>query len=168
MMKYLAIALLASTRLAHAQPKPPTEVADLVKATAGTYACTGKTVMPDGKTYDTAATITTRADLDGFWIHDQLSGSVGGLGKFSVEVFTTFDPTDKLWHRMMFDWLGGYLVGAAKSRLDFEMTGSGPFGAYRFRDRTDASNPKLIKKSGERSRDGKVWTKDYDLACTRS
>jgi hypothetical protein len=165
MTKTIALAVLvAPPALAFAQPAPPKPAPELVTLAAATppsVKCTGTTVMPDGKPYPMTATITGRAELGGFWLHESIAGTVTNLGTFTLEVFTTFDPTDKQFHRTMLDSLGDYLAGAGP-KLDFEMTGSGPFGAFKFRDHVD---PKTGRRAGERSRDGKTWVKDYDLIC---
>jgi len=151
-------------------PKPAAELTALVAATPPSLKCTGTTVMPNGMSFPMTATITTRAELGGFWMHESIAGNITNLGTFTLEVYTTFDPTTKQYYRTMLDSLGDYISGGgtgSATKLDFQMTGSGTFGAFKFRDHASA-DAKAIKRSGERTMDSKTWTKDYELTCTKS
>jgi len=163
------LTLLAMGGMAHADPKVPQEVTDLLKLVTGSWKCTG-TMGADPMT----ATLKTKADLDGFWIHDSFEAKVGPAAKatkLKYESFITYDS--RKWRRVLVDNRGTQVIGTSdgikNGRLDWNLdalAGSGP--AVQLRDHLDASDPKALKLAGEQSTDkGKSWTKVYELTCKR-
>jgi hypothetical protein len=154
---------------AHADPKIPQEVTDLAKITSGTWKCTGTaTLAPDPEAALTA-TLRSKVDLDGFWIHDTLDAKIG-KARLKYEAFTTFDG--KKWRRVLLDNRGSQALGTCDGvkdgKMDWNLDVMGPTPAAMFRDHLDATDPKLLKLSGELSSDkGKSWTKVYGMTCKR-
>jgi hypothetical protein len=149
-------------------PTPAPELATFAKAMAGTMTCTGKAFMPDKRALELTGTMTTKVELDGFWIHDSFAATMGKT-KFAFESYTTVDKTDKQWHRVMVDSVGGYLVGVSpgpgQGKLEFTLDGAGPLGPIQFRDHLDTATG---RSWGERSMDhGKTWVADYDVVCKK-
>lgn len=152
-------------------PKIPQEVTDMVKGTSGNWKCTGKDFMPDGTAVDLKATMTMRADLDGFWVHESFSAPMG-KDTYKFEAYMTFDAAQKKWRRVQIDNMGGQIMGMAamtNMKLDMDMDGMGPMGASKFRDHYDGSDPKSGAHSwGEASLDGgKTYVKVYDMVCKK-
>lgn len=166
----LTLAVPVITAAQPGPPKPAAELTALVTATPPSLKCAGTTVMPNGMSFPMTATITAKAELGGFWMHESIAGTVTNLGTFTLEVYTTYDPTTKQFHRTMLDSLGDYIAGdgaGSPAKLDFQMTGSGTFGAFKFKDHV-TTDAKGEKRSGERTMDSRTWTKDYELTCTKS
>ncbi len=164
------VVVVVGVGVATAQPKPTPapELATIAKAMAGTMTCTGKAFMPDRRALDMTGTMISKADLDGFWIHDRFTATLGRTS-YAFESFTTLDKTDKKWHRVLVDSVGGYLVGVSngpsQGKLEFELDGSGPLGPTKFREHLDTTTNVTW---GERSLDqGKTWIKDYEVTCKR-
>lgn len=131
----------------------------MVKSLGGTWHCEG-TALGD----KTKATETTKAELDGFWVHASLAG-----GKVKLETFTTFDASDKKWHRVALANDGEALVGTGEPmkdmKMDFTLEGRGA----QVREHLDASDLRRgLHAWAERSTDkGKTWLPVYDLLCRR-
>ncbi|MBL0218565.1 MAG: hypothetical protein IPQ07_32395 [Myxococcales bacterium] len=62
--------------VAGAEPKIPQEVTDLLKIVTGTWKCTGTATLGADPAQPLTATLRTRSDLDGFWIHDTFEAKV--------------------------------------------------------------------------------------------
>src|ERR1041385_2758953 len=96
-------------------PKPAPEIADTLKQMQGTWSCTGTAVGPDMKSEAKfKATMTSKSDLDGFWIHDSMTGTAGEgktAMKFKMESYSTFDPAAKKWHRVSMMNDGAMMTG---------------------------------------------------------
>ena len=58
-------------------PKPAQQIADRVKAMSGTWKCEGTAAGMDGKDQKFTGSMTSKADLDGFWVHDSFQGTMG-------------------------------------------------------------------------------------------
>jgi hypothetical protein len=155
--------MIATSAAADAPAKPPAEIADMVRSLGGTWHCDGTAGKDKVK-----LTWTTRAELDGWWVHETLAG-----GKLKHEAFTTFWTADKKWHRVAMEDDGGQVVGTAEPmkdiKMDFALDASGPGGAAERKDHLDASDLKRgLHAWGERSSDkGKTWQPAYDLLCRR-
>lgn len=173
-MKPLLV-LVAMGGVAHADPKIPPEVTDLLKLVSGTWKCTGTATLP-GETGPQAMTalLRTKADLDGFWIHDTFEAKVGPAAKptkLRYESYVTFDS--RKWRRVQVDNRGGQVIGTSDGvkdgKLDWNLDAlAGATPAVQLRDHVDASDTKTLKLSGEQSTDkGKSWTKTYELTCKR-
>jgi hypothetical protein len=154
-----------------AAPKVPQEVTDMIKNASGSWKCTGKSFNPDGTSMDMKATMTMKADLDNFWVHESFSAPMG-KGSYKFEAYMTYDAGTSKWRRVQMDNWGGQDVGAAAMtgmKMDMDMDSNGPMGASKFRDHWDGSDMKAGAHSwGEASMDGgKTFVKVYDMVCKK-
>jgi hypothetical protein len=167
-MRIAIATLIALAGLASADPKPPPEIADMLKSMGGTWKCEGTALGLDGKQEKVKMTSTSRSDLDGFWAHDSLAG-----GKLKLESFTTWDSQSKKWRRVILTNDGGQMVGTAEPmkdmKIDYSFDTAGALGTGLFKEHLDASDLKRgAHVWGEQSLDkGKTWTPVYDLICRR-
>jgi hypothetical protein len=155
---------------------PPQEVADLAKATVGTWSCSGSETGMDGKDMKFTGKLVTTADLDGFWVHDSFAGMAGegkAAIKFKMETFTTWDAGQKKWRRVALMNDGGQMVGTGDAMKDmkgeFALDAMSAHGLAMFKDHIDASDLKKGAHTwGEMSMDkGKTWMKVYDMTCKK-
>ena len=152
-------------------PKVPQEVIDMTKLASGTWKCTGSQYGMDAVATPMAGTLKTRAELDGFWIHESFEGKMN-KAKFKFESFMTYDAGSKKWRSVMIDNWGSQSIGTSDGmkdgKMDINMDTMGPMGSSMFRDHIDATDPKAVKMAGESSMDkGKTWTKVYEQTCKR-
>jgi hypothetical protein len=164
----LVVLVTGVASIAHADPKAPQEVTDLLKIVGGTWKCTGTAILAADADGPLTCTVTTKADLDGFWIRSTVDAKVGKTRSKS-ESFTTFDS--KKWRRVQLDNRGAQALGTSDGMKDGKMTWNldvmGPAPSL-FRDHLDATDPKLLKLWGEVSSDkGKTWTKVYEMSCKK-
>lgn len=159
-------------------PKPPAEIAAAVKAHAGSWKCTG--VAMGGADMKTEmkfkGTMTSKSDLDGWWMHDSMNGMAGegkaGM-KFKMESFSTFDGNSKKWRVVSVMNDGGAMMGTSDGMKDGKMdTTSDSYsmmGTGMFKDHVDMTDAKAgVKMWGEMSMDkGKTFTKVYEMACKK-
>lgn len=152
-------------------PKVPQELTDLAKQVVGTWRCKGDSFEMDGAKAAMTATVTTKADLNKWWLVDTLDAK--GKVPFKFIAYTTYDGTAKKWRRVMVDNMGGSMVGTADGvkdgKVTFNMDAWSPMGASQFRDYTDMSDAKAgVKMWGEMSIDkGKTWAKVYEMSCKK-
>ncbi len=165
------LVLVAAGGVASAEPKIPQEVTDLLKVVTGSWKCTGTAVFgPETAPQPMTATLKSRGDLDGFWIHDTFEAKVG-KAKLKYESFTTFDS--RKWRRILVDNRGTQVIGTSDGmkdgKMDFNLDALGGVGpATQFRDHLDATEPKALKLAGELSSDkGKTWNKVYEMTCKK-
>jgi hypothetical protein len=156
--------------------KPAQQIADRVKAMTGTWKCDGTAPGMDGKDMKFTGTMTSKSDLDGFWVHDSFSGTMGAGGaamKFKFESFATFDVNMKKWREVMVDNWGGQNIGTGDEMKDGKMDTAADsidmMGKGMMKDHMDASDAKKgVHMWGEGSHDaGKTWTKSYDMTCKK-
>jgi hypothetical protein len=150
--------------------KPPQQVADVAKATAGTWKCKGQGMDHTMKMADMTGTLKMKLELDNYWLHATFDSKMG-KEPFHFESYTTFDGTK--WKRVMVEsgggWSSGESPGMKDNKIDWEMTTHSPMGDAMFRDHEDASDAKAgVKMWGEFSMDkGKTWTKVYEMTCKK-
>jgi hypothetical protein len=150
--------------------KPAKELVEMTKNMAGTWKCTGKAYVM-GNAIDMTGKMTSKAEMDGMWVHDIFDAKMG-KASFHFDSFTTFDEKTKKWHRVMVENGGGYSTGTSDgvkdNKIDFELAVHGTQGNSTFRDHIDASDVKKgVKSWGEMSMDGKKWDKVYEQTCTK-
>ncbi|HTR50459.1 MAG TPA: DUF1579 family protein [Kofleriaceae bacterium] len=171
----LATLFIAGTAVADL-PKPPPELAEMAKAMAGTWKCTGTGMGMDGKDTKFTGTMSSKTELDGFWSHNSFQGTMGEgktAAKYRFESYSTFDPSARKWRVMMMDNLGGSMAGTSDGMKDMKMETDAETqdarGKAQFKDHTDMSDMKTgAHLWGEVSRDnGKTWTKVYDMVCKK-
>jgi hypothetical protein len=151
---------------------PPADLVKMGKDMAGTWKCTGNAAGMDGKMAAMTATMTSKAEMGGWWIHDSFDAKMGTM-PFHFDAFTTFDPASKKYHRMMMEMGGGWSTGDAAApsggKIDFELASHGSMGDSMFKDHVDTSDAKAgMKAKGEMSMDkGKTWQPVYDMTCKK-
>jgi len=154
-------------------PKPPDQISARVKAMTGTWKCDGTAPGMDGKDQKFSGTMSSKSDLDGWWVHDSFSGTMGGGMKFKFESFATFDTSSKKWRDVFVDNWGGQMIGTADEMKDGKMDTTSDslsmMGKGMQKDHTDASEMKKgVHMWGEGSKDGgKTWVKSYDMMCKK-
>lgn len=155
-------------------PKPPADIAAFAKQAGGSWKCKGTSVDMTNPTATVAmtASVKSKADLDGWWITDTMTGKAGKQS-FKMMSYTTYDAKSSKWRRVSVDNGGGQMVGTSDGMKDgklvFNMDAMGPMGGSMFRDYTDMTDMKAgAKFRGEMSMDkGKTWIKGWEVACKR-
>jgi hypothetical protein len=153
--------------------KPPPELADMAKATTGTWRCKGQGMdMQAGKMIDMTATMKMKPSLNGWWMQASFESKMG-KETFAFESFTTFDPSSKKWKRVMIEtgggWGSGESNGMTAGKVDWDMKVHSPRGDGMFKDHEDMSDAKAgVKMSGEISMDnGKSFNNVYSMTCKK-
>jgi hypothetical protein len=154
-------------------PKPPAEIAAAIKAMGkATKTCTGQGMGPDMQMADMKGTVTTKADLDGWFLRQTINMTVGKgktASKMKMESLSTWDSKLGKWRVMGVSNDGGTMNGTAEMKDGkYEFTGDmiGGMGTASFKDHSDMTDPKNGKWWGEMSMDkGKTWTKVYEQTC---
>ena len=168
-MRLALVVLCIGVAPVAADPKIPQEVTDLAKILNGTWKCAGTATLSPDPEAPLTATLITKSDLDGFWLHSSLDGKVGKT-RMKYESFTTFDS--RKWRRVLVDNRGQQALGTCDAikdgKMDWNLDVMGQTPTALFRDHLDASDPKKLELSGETSIDkGKTWTKVYVMTCKR-
>ena len=159
-------------------PKPPAEIATAAKSKAGRWRCTGTAMGgPDMKTeMKFTGTMTSKSDLDGWWIHDSFTGRMGtgkAAMKFKMESFATYDGNAKKWRTVNIMNDGGSMMGWSDGmkdgKMDITSDSYSMMGSGTFKDHVDMSDPKAgVKMWGEMSMDkGKTFNKVYEMTCKK-
>jgi hypothetical protein len=153
-------------------PKPPAEIAATVKAMGKTKTCKGSGMGPDMQQVEFTGTVTSKSDLDGWFIRQNINMTMGkgkGSWKMKMEQLTTWDAKLNKWRVVGASNDGATVVGTADmkdGKYEFvgDMTSS--MGVAAFKDHGDMTDPKNIKWWGEMSMDkGKTWMKVYEQTC---
>jgi hypothetical protein len=185
----VVIALVGMTGLVAAQPKadpkaadpkaaggmpemkPPAELAEMAKASSGTWHCKGQGMDHTMKMIDMTATLKVKSALSGWWINRTFESKMG-KEPFVFEQYTTLDPSTKKWKRVMVEsggnWATGESAGMKDNKVDWELTTHSPMmGDGQFRDHEDYTDPKAgAKMSGEFNNKG-TWVKVYEMTCKK-
>ena len=155
-------------------PKPPAEVAAMVKMAGARDTCKGTGLGMDMKSeVPFKGTLTRRVELDGWWIHETMTGTIGtgrAAGKMKMESYMTYDPKIAKWRTLAVMNDGSQMVGTAEikdGKLEAQSDTVGGMGSGMFRDHGDMTDKKVgMHIWGEMSMDkGKTWTKVYDMTC---
>ena len=159
--------------------KPAPELAELGAAMAGTWKCVGKASTDGTNSIDTKATISSRMDLDTWWIQTNFTATIG-KETYKFTGFTGYNNAEKKFYRHMVDNMGGSETDTATA-IDHGMAGKWAMswdGEQRLATLPDGKNVVKTKHtesmskdglaiSGEMSMDnGKTWVKSYDATCT--
>jgi hypothetical protein len=120
-----------------------------------------------------AGTITRKAALDGWWIQESMTGTMGegkAKGTMKMENYMTWDSKLGKWRAVAVMNDGTQMVGTADfkdGKLEATWDTKGNMGDGMFRDHGDATDKKAgMHIWGEMSMDkGKTWTKVYDMTC---
>lgn len=151
-------------------PKPDQAFVDMAKGMSGTWKCTG-TAEIMGNMTDVKATITHKADLNGFWIRSDFTGQAAKLPPMKFVMYTTYDAaTKKLW-RVQASAMGNHTT-AVGTMADKKVTWEGDAhwmqGDVKVRGTDEMVSPKEVHITGEYSKDGgKTWNKDHDATCKK-
>ncbi len=155
-----------------APPKPPAEIAAALKAMGRTKTCVGQGMGPDMQMVAFKGTVSQKADLDGWFIRQNIVMNMGKgktASKMKMEMLSTWDAKIGKWRVVGVSNDGGTTVGTAdmkdgKYEMVAEMTSG--MGTASFKDHGDMTDPKNIKFWGEMSMDkGKTWIKVYEQTC---
>ncbi len=150
-------------------PGPPQELVDMAKAMAGTWKCTGKVDM-GGTMVDIKGTSAQKADLDGFWLRNSITGTAGKMTMHS-EMLTTYDPTAKKFFRESANGHGGHAMSwGTTSGTKTSWEGDAHWGGkdMKIRGTEEMVSPKEAHIVGEYSDDGgKTWKPDHDVTCKK-
>lgn len=159
---------------APAMPAVPTELIEMAKTASGTWKCKGEAFEMDGSKSAVTATNKTKADLDKWWIVENLEVKGMKMGVLKIATYTTFDAASKKWRRIGITNSGGQMVGTADATpvgqpMVFNLDTLGPMGGGQFRDHIDPTDLKAgLKVWGEMSMDkGKSWVKAYEMTCKK-
>lgn len=168
------IGATAQAGAAMAMPKPPAEIAAMVKMAGRRNTCKGTGIGPDMKSeVKFTGTVTRKADLDGWWVHETMTGTMGQgktAAKLKMESYMTFDSKLGKWRALAVMNDGTQMVGTADikdGKVEATWDTQGGMGAGMFRDHGDMTDKKVgMHMWGEMSMDkGKTWTKVYDMTC---
>ena len=151
--------------------KPPAELAELAKASLGTWKCTGQGMDHTTKMASMSGTMKFKMSLDNWWLQGSFESNMG-KEPFHLETFTTFDANSKKWKRVMVEsgggWSSGESAGIKDGKLDWELTSHSAMGDSMFRDHSELDPKAGTKMWGEFSIDkGKTWTKVYEMTCKK-
>jgi hypothetical protein len=164
----------ATTGAAMEMPKPPAEIAAMLKMARARNNCKGTGLGMDMKSEVAfKGTVTRKADLDGWWIHESMSGTMGTgktAGKMKMESYMTYDTKMGKWRAVAVMNDGTQMVGTADmndGKIEATWDTMGGMGAGMFKDHGDMTDKKVgMHMWGEMSMDkGKTWTKVYDMTC---
>jgi hypothetical protein len=151
-------------------PKPPKEIADAIKAMAGTWKCTGTAEM-GGQTGDVKATITMRSDLNGYWMQTSFTGTMAKMPPMKFTSFTSYDEANKKFYRVMVNAHGGHGTAwgtVADKKISWDGDARWMGQDVKMRETEEMVSPKEVKVLGEYSKDGgKTWTKDHEATCKK-
>jgi hypothetical protein len=157
-------------------PKPPQEIADMVKSMGGNWKCEG-TFTGMGQTMKYTSTVKGKTELGGFWVHETVdikpADKKAMPGDWVAEAYMTFDPTSKKWRRVEVMNDGGMYMGTSDGMKDgkLEMVGDtyGPHGQGMMKINIDATDMKKgMHITGQMSMDkGKTWTPLLEETCKK-
>jgi hypothetical protein len=148
---------------------PAPEIAALGKASAGTWKCKGSMMMPTGQSMPLVSKMSTKLDLNGFWL--KTSYAEAGKSGFKFDSMTTFNTATKTWHRMMASNMGSFETTSSEGPKDGKAvwtgTSNSAMGEAMARHYEETVG-KEFKMWGEYSQDkGKTWMKAYEASCTK-
>jgi uncharacterized protein DUF1579 len=93
---------------AMAAPKPPAEISNLAFF-AGQWTCAGEGAMePGGPMMKMTSTVSSNADLGGFWQSGSVKGTTVGMPPFHGMFHMTYDPGAKDYVMLWVDNMGGW------------------------------------------------------------
>jgi hypothetical protein len=151
---------------------PPKELADMAKASAGTWTCKGQGADHTMKMADMTGKMKIALSADKWWLQASFDSKMG-KDPFHFESFTMYDAATKKWKRVMVEsggvWSNGESAGMKDNKIDWDLTAHMGTGDAMFRDHTDLSDAKAgAKMSGEMSLDkGKNWIPVYSMSCKK-
>jgi hypothetical protein len=151
---------------------PPKELADMAKASTGSWNCKGQGMDHSMKMTDLTGKMKIALSNDKWWLQASFDSKMG-KEPFHFESFTTYDAATKKWKRVMVEsgggWSNGETTGMKDNKIDWDLTAHSPMGDAMFRDHEDLTDAKAgAKMWGEVSMDkGKNWVKVYEMTCKK-
>ncbi len=152
-------------------PKPPAEIATLAKTLGGKWKCSGTSKDMAGADQKVTVVVSSKVDLDKWWIVDTVEVKMGKIKDKTVS-YTTYDAKSSKWRRVAVGTGGAQTIGTSDGlkdgKLVFTMDTMSAMGSAQMRESTDMTNPKAPTMIGEMSMDkGKTWIKGWEVACKR-
>lgn len=151
---------------------PPKELAELAKASTGTWNCKGQGMDHTMKMTDMTGKMKIALGADKWWLQSSFDSKMG-KEPFHFDSFTTYDAAAKKWKRVMVEsgggWSNGETAGMKDNKIDWDLTSHSAMGDAMFRDHEDLTDAKAgAKMWGEMSSDkGKSWIKVYEMTCKK-
>lgn len=151
---------------------PPKELADMAKASAGSWSCKGQGMNHAMKMADLTGKMKIALSADKWWLQTSFDSKMG-KEPFHFESFTTYDAAAKKWKRVMVEsgggWSNGETAGMKDGKTDWDLTSHSAMGDAMFRHHEDLTDAKAgAKMSGEMSMDkGKNWMPIYSMICKK-
>lgn len=151
---------------------PPKELADMAKASTGSWTCKGQGMDHTMKMTDLTGKMKIALSADKWWLQASFDSKMG-KEPFHFESFTTYDAAAKKWKRVMIEsgggWSNGETAGMKDGKIDWDLTAHSTMGDAMFKDHEDVSDPKAgAKMRGEMSMDkGKNWVPVYEMTCKK-
>jgi hypothetical protein len=151
---------------------PPKELADMAKASTGSWTCTGQGMDHSMKMAAMTGKMKIALSPDKWWLQASFDAKMG-KEPFHFDSFTTYDGASKKWKRVMVEsgggWSNGESAGMKDNKTDWELTAHSGMGDAMFRDHLDMSDAKAgVKMMGEMSMDkGNQWLKVYEMTCKK-
>ena len=180
---FVTLAALAGLSLAAGDdkkmemPKPPQEIADMMKAMGGNWKCEGTFTGQPGMTMKYTSTVKPKTELGGFWVHESVNIKPADKkmmpGDFMIEAYMTYDSNAKKWRRVEMMNDGGMFIGTSDGMKDnkLEMVGDtyGMHGQGMMKVNIDATDLKKgMHVTGQMSMDkGKTWSPMIDETCKK-
>ena len=165
----------ANAGAAMEMPKPPAEIAATMKAIGASAKCTGTAMGgADMKTeMKFKGAVTRKTDLDGWWIHESMTGTAGegkASMKFKMENYMTFDSKSGNWRTSAVMNDGGNMAGTATmkdGKWESQSDAWSSMGKGMMKEHGDMTDKKVgMHIWGEMSMDGgKTFNKVYDMTC---
>jgi hypothetical protein len=157
--------------------KPAPEIADMAKAMAGNWKCTGKVAMDPANPANMTefkGTYKSALDLDKYWIKGEWTSVMGKVKSRGIG-YTTYDPVAKKWYMHSVDSMGmggmasstGLPAGAKEGKMVWE--GDSHMMGMMLKGRTtEEVAAKSINMTSEMSVDGgKKWVTGMTMTCTK-
>ena len=151
---------------------PPKELADMAKASSGSWTCKGQGMDHTMKMAEMTGKMKIALSADKWWLQASFDSKMG-KEPFHFESFTTYDAAAKKWKRVMVEsggaWSTGESAGMKDNKIDWDLASHTAMGDAMFRDHLDMSDPKVgAKAKGEVSTDkGKNWMTVYEMTCKK-
>lgn len=148
-------------------PKPGPELAEMAKAMAGNWKCTGKAMDPSGAPMDFKnVSLKESLDLEKFWIKGEMTGQIGPM-KVRMVDYVTYDAGQKKWFRLAVDNHGGQETNWSTDgkTWDGEMRMMG--STMKSKTTVETVSPKEWKVTAQMSMDGKKWAPGFEMTCKK-
>jgi hypothetical protein len=150
------------------------EVAEMFKAMAGKWSCTGKAAdMASGKEIPISFTMTTKMDLDNFWIQSSMASKKTKESPMAYKFtsYTTYDAKTKSWQRLSVDNMGMWetdtSTGLQGQTINWEGKTVGGGMSMQVKHVDEMKGPKEMAIKGSMSMDGKSWMPSYEATCKK-